>query len=67
MAGVSGRTGMWFELLGSVTDIETIVAGNSIRGVDRLKKRYGVGRWRKRKGFGKIRLADGTICEAEMH
>jgi hypothetical protein len=58
---------MWFELLGSITDIETIAAGNSIREVDRLTKRYGAGRWRKRKGLGKIRLADGTICEAELH
>ena len=67
MAGVLGRTGMWFELLGSITDIETIAEGNSIREVDRLKKRYGAGRWRKRKGIAKIRLFDGTICEAELH
>ena len=67
MAGVLGRTGMWFELLGSITDIETIAAGNSIREVDRLKKRYGAGRWRKRKGIAKIRLSGDTICEAELH
>jgi hypothetical protein len=58
---------MWFELLSSITNIETIAVGSSIREVGRLRKRYGVGRWRKRKGFGKIRLADGTICEAELH
>ena len=67
MTGVLGHMVMWFELLGSITDIETIAAGNSIREVDRLRKRYGAGRWRKRKGFGKIRLGDGTICEAELH
>jgi hypothetical protein len=58
---------MWFELLGPITDIETIVVGSSIREIDRLRKRYGAGGWRKRKGLGKIRLADGTIWEAELH
>jgi hypothetical protein len=58
---------MWFELLGSITDIETIAVGSSIREVGRLRKRYGAGRWHKRKGLGKIRLADGTMCEAELH
>jgi hypothetical protein len=58
---------MWFELLESITEIETIAVGSSIREVGRLRKRYGAGRWLKRKGLGKIRLADGTICEAELH
>jgi hypothetical protein len=58
---------MWFELLGPITDIETISVGSSIREIERLRKRYGAGRWRKRKGFGKIRLADGTIWGAELH
>jgi hypothetical protein len=58
---------MWFELLSSVTEIETIAVGSSIRELDRLRKRYGPGRWRKRKGTAKIRLADDTICMAELH
>ena len=58
---------MWFELLTSITETETIAVGNSIRELDRLRKRYGVGRWRKRKGIAKIRLADDTICTAELH
>jgi hypothetical protein len=57
---------MWFELLGPITDIESIAMGSSIREIGRLRKRYGEGRWRKRKGFGRIRLADGTIWEAEL-
>jgi hypothetical protein len=44
---------MWFELLSSVTEIETIAAGSSIREIARLRKRYGAGRWRKRKGTAK--------------
>ena len=58
---------MWFELLGEITDTETIAAGTSIREIARLRRRYGQGRWRKRKGIGTVRLADGTICEAELY
>jgi len=58
---------MWFELLSRITGIETIAVASSIREIERLRKRYGAGRWRKRKGFGRVRLADGTIWEAELH
>jgi len=58
---------MWFELLGEVRDTETIAAGTSIREISRLRRRYGQGRWRKKKGVGTVRLADGTICKAELH
>ena len=58
---------MWFELLSSITETETIAVGTSIREIARLRRRYGKGRWRKRKGIGTVRLADGTICEAELH
>ena len=58
---------MWFELLTSITAVETIAVGTSIREISRLRKRYGAGRWRKRKGIAKIRLADDTICRAELH
>lgn len=58
---------MWFELLTEIKDAETIAAGTSIRELARLRRRYGRGRWRKRKGVGTVRLADGTICEAELH
>lgn len=58
---------MWFELLGEISDSRTIAAGTSIREIARLRKRYGQGRWRKRKGVGTVRLADGTICKAEIH
>ncbi len=58
---------MWFELLSPITGIETMAVASSIREIERLRKRYGAGRWRKRKGFGRVRLADGTIWEAELH
>jgi hypothetical protein len=58
---------MWFELLSSITETETIAAGTSIREIARLRRRFGQVRWRKRKGVGTVRLADGTICEAGLH
>ena len=58
---------MDFDVIGEITDIETIASGSVIREVKRLRKAYGQGRWRKLKGIAKIRLNDGTICEAELH
>jgi hypothetical protein len=58
---------MHFEIIGRVTGIQTIATGTALRERKRLHKVYGRGRWRKRKGFARIRLADGTICRAEIH
>lgn len=56
-----------FEIVGDISNVETIAAGRSIRVLKRLKKFYGEGRWRKVKGITKVRLPDGTICRAEIH
>ena len=58
---------MAFEILGEITDIETIASGSSIRILPLLRKRYGKGRWRKLKGIAQVRLVDGTIRLAEIH
>jgi hypothetical protein len=58
---------MYFEIIGDITNVETFAAGTSIRELGRLRKIYGRGRWRKRKGLARIRLADGTIRQAEVH
>lgn len=58
---------MDFDVVGEITDIETIASGSAIREVKRLRKAYGQGRWRKLKGVAKVRLNDGTIGEAELH
>ena len=58
---------MDFELVGSLTDIETIATGLAIRELPRLRRLYGKGRWRKLKGIGRIRLSDGRIRLAELH
>lgn len=58
---------MCFDIVGDITNVETIVIGNSIREIKRLRKVYGPGRWRKLKGITMVRFSDGTICEAEIH
>jgi len=56
-----------FEIIGEIRDAKTIAAGRRIRELTRLHKTHGKGYWRKRKGIARIRLADGTIREAELH
>ena len=58
---------MDFELVGEITDIETIAAGRGIRVLPRLRRLYGTGYWRKMKGNARIRLRSGRIRLAELH
>jgi hypothetical protein len=58
---------MHFEIVGSISDIETIAIGRSIRILPLLQKRFGRGRWRKLKGVATVRLPDGRIRVAEVH
>lgn len=58
---------MQFQLLGSITQIETFAVGSRIREIARLRKFYGKGRWRKRKGIAMVRLSDGSVHRAEIH
>ena len=58
---------MNFEILGEITDIETIAVGGKIHDIKRLRKQYGKGRWRKLKGSAQIRLASGRVRLAELH
>lgn len=58
---------MYFEIIGEITNIETIAVGNAIRDIARLRKQYGQGRWRKLKGIATVRLANDRIRRAEIH
>ena len=58
---------MEFEILGEIRDIETIATGQGVYIRRYLDRMYGKGRWRKRKGRATVRLADGTVEEAEIH
>jgi len=58
---------MDFEIVGDVSQIETIASGSTIRELPRLQKLYGEGRWRKLKGVALVRLRSGRIRKAELH
>ena len=58
---------MDFEVIGDLTDVETIAIGRNIRNLPRLRRLYGGGRWRKMKGVARIRLKDGRVRLAELH
>lgn len=58
---------MDFEIIGEITNIETIARGTGVRIRRYLEYTYGKGRWRKMKGSATVQLPDGTICEAEIH
>ncbi|HEY2990575.1 MAG TPA: hypothetical protein VGL11_22855 [Candidatus Binatia bacterium] len=58
---------MDFELTGEIRNVRPIAVGRGVRGLARLRKRYGTGRWRKLKGIARVRLIDGTIHTAEVH
>ena len=58
---------MPFEIVGELTQIETVAAGEGIRDLQRLRRLYGRGRWRKLKGVALVRLRSGTIRRAELH
>ena len=58
---------MGFELLGKITDVETIAAGTGIRELPRLRRVYGRSRWRKLKGLATVQLDDGTVGRSEVH
>ncbi len=58
---------MHFEILGEITNLETMAVGTRIRELPRLEKLYGTGRWRKMKGEAMVRLHNGRIVRAEIH
>jgi len=58
---------MPFEIVGDISEIETIAVGRGIRDLPRLRRLYGTGRWRKLKGVALVRLRSGTVRRAEVH
>lgn len=58
---------MPFEIVGEITQIQTIAVGSKIRDLSRLRRLYGRGRWRKLKGVAVVRLRTGRMRNAELH
>ena len=58
---------MHFEIIGDLSNTQTIAVGRRIRQLKRLERLYGKGRWRKMKGEALIRLSSGAVRRAELH
>jgi hypothetical protein len=58
---------LYFEIIGEITEVETIAVGSKIREIARLRKQFGKGRWRKLKGVATVRLKNGRIRKVELH
>jgi len=58
---------MDFEIVGEISQVETMASGTGVRERVRLDKQYGQGRWRNLKGVAYVRLVDGTVRLAELH
>ena len=56
-----------FELVGEITEVETIASGPGIRVLPYLRKTYGRGRWRKLKGTALVRVPTGNVRTVELH
>lgn len=61
------QMGTALEILSEIRNTEVMAAGRSVHIRRYLERTYGRGRWRKMKGLAIVCLADGTICEAEIH
>lgn len=56
-----------FEIVGEIRNLKTIAKGRGVYIRRQLERTYGKGRWRKMKGEATVRLANGTVCDAEIH
>jgi hypothetical protein len=54
---------MGFEILGDISNIETIAKGSGVRERRRLRKAYGQGTWRKLKDLASIKLDDAQSAK----
>ena len=58
---------MDFQIVGQITEVETIASGPGIRILRYLRKTFGRGRWRKLKGVATVRLPNGSLHVVELH
>jgi hypothetical protein len=56
-----------FDVVGTITQVETIAAGGGVKVRNILRKTYGRGRWRKMKGIATVRLPNGNLRRVELH
>jgi hypothetical protein len=56
---------VYFEIVGSIENVEVIAVGGRVRDIIRLRSQDGSGRWRKLKGIATVRLGDGRLRKTE--
>lgn len=56
-----------FQVVGPITNIETIAEGTAIRCLNRLKQDYPGKNWKKKKGFAMVKEAHCPPAYAELH
>jgi len=56
-----------FDVVGAITNVETIATGPSVKVRSFLRKTYGRGRRRKLKGVATVRLRNGKLRRVELH
>jgi hypothetical protein len=56
-----------FDIIGQISEIETIAVGTGIREIKILREQFGRGRWRKLKGIAQVKLQNDRIRLAELH
>lgn len=56
-----------FDIISSITNIETIARGPGVDIRHLLNRLYGHANWRKKKGIAEIEYANGQIWLAEVH
>ncbi len=57
---------MYFEIVGSIRETQTIATGSGVRARRWLNQRYGKHRWRKMKGVATVKLKGGKMRVAEV-
>ena len=55
------------EILSEIRNEEVIAKGAAVKIRKQLEKLYGHGNWKKMKGIADVRLADGSVKQAEIH
>lgn len=61
------RPRMPIDIVGDITDVETMASGRRIRRLKHLRKRHGGRHWRELKGIATVRLAQGSKRLVEVH
>ena len=58
---------MKFDVVSTISQVETIAAGVGVKVGNFLRRTYGRGRWRKMKSIATVRLPNSNLRRVELH